>query len=75
MQSDITNMTLLLLSIMSSNVGIESVSVSSIMTKDVKTAKENQTLHSVCRVMHDNNVGSVVIVKDEELHSMNNYIL
>jgi predicted transcriptional regulator len=60
---------------MSSNVGIESVSVSSIMTKDVKTAKENQTLHSVCRVMHDNNVGSVVIVKDEELHSMNNYIL
>jgi CBS domain-containing protein len=44
------------------------------MTKDVKTAKENQTLHSVCRVMHDNNVGSVVIVKDEELHSMNKYI-
>jgi CBS domain-containing protein len=34
-----------------------------IMTKKVVTAKINSTVRSVCKSMYDNNVGSVVIVK------------
>lgn len=37
--------------------------VSSIMSKDVKTETEDHNLMAACRVMHDNNVGSVVITK------------
>jgi len=33
------------------------------MTKKVVTAKINSTVRSVCKSMYDNNVGSVVIVK------------
>lgn len=52
-----------------SNMSIESTSVSSIIVKDVKTAKEDQTVKSVAKIMTDNNIGSVVIVK----HSDTNY--
>lgn len=40
---------------------IRSMPVSSIMVRDVKTAREDQTVLDVCKVMHDNNIGSVVI--------------
>jgi CBS domain-containing protein len=39
------------------------VPISSIMTKDVKTANEDQSLYEICKIMHDNNIGSVVITK------------
>lgn len=52
-----------------SNMSIESTSISSIMVKEVKTAKEDQTVKSVAKIMTDNNIGSVVIVK----HSDTNY--
>lgn len=45
-------------------MSIDSVAVSSIMTKDVKTATENQTIHDICKIMHDNNIGDVIIVKE-----------
>lgn len=38
-------------------------SISSIMTKDVKTANDDQSLYEICKIMHDNNIGSVVITK------------
>ena len=44
-------------------MSIDSVSVSSIMTKDVKTATESQTIHNICKIMCDNNIGDVIIVK------------
>ncbi|AIF82633.1 CBS domain-containing protein [Candidatus Nitrososphaera evergladensis SR1] len=36
--------------------------ISSIMVQDVKTVSEEQTILDVCRVMHNNNIGSVVVV-------------
>jgi predicted transcriptional regulator len=45
-------------------MSIDSVSVSSIMTKDVKTATESQTIHNICKIMCDNNIGDVIIVKE-----------
>jgi CBS domain-containing protein len=42
---------------------IYSLPAAKIMTKKVVTAKINSTVRSVCKSMYDNNVGSVVIVK------------
>ncbi|MGB7959072.1 MAG: CBS domain-containing protein, partial [Nitrososphaeraceae archaeon] len=42
------------------------VPISSIMTKEVRTANENQSLYEVCKIMHENNIGSVVITKRRE---------
>jgi CBS domain-containing protein len=47
---------------MNSTMSIESVTVASIMTKDVKTAKESQTVKAVARFMNENDIGSVVVV-------------
>jgi CBS domain-containing protein len=33
------------------------------MTKEVRTANEAQSLYEVCKIMHDNNIGSVVIAR------------
>jgi CBS domain-containing protein len=40
-----------------------SVPISSIMTKVVKTANDDQSLYEICKIMHDNGIGSVVITK------------
>ena len=48
----------------SSNTRLESVSVSSIMITDVKTAEENQSIQAVCRVLYENKIGSIVILKN-----------
>lgn len=34
------------------------------MTKDVKTATESQNIYSICKIMRDNNIGDVIIVKE-----------
>lgn len=39
------------------------VPISSIMTKEVRTANEDQSLYQVCKIMHENNIGSVVITR------------
>ena len=39
------------------------VPISSIMTEDVKIAYDDQSLYEICKIMHDNNIGSVVITK------------
>jgi predicted transcriptional regulator len=35
------------------------------MSKDVKTENENQNIKAACKVMHDNNIGCVVVVKSQ----------
>jgi CBS domain-containing protein len=45
---------------------IETLSVSSFMTRDVKTEKEDQNVLAACRIMHENNIGSVIIVKKDD---------
>ena len=48
----------------SSNTSLESVSVSSIMVTNVKTAAENQSVQAVCKILHENKIGSIVIIKN-----------
>ena len=46
------------------NRSLESVSVSSIMITDVKTADENQNIQKVCKILYENKIGSIVILKN-----------
>jgi CBS domain-containing protein len=48
---------------------IETISVSSFMTRDVKTEKEDQNVITACRIMHENNIGCVVIVSKSDSDS------
>jgi predicted transcriptional regulator len=48
----------------SSNTSLESISVSSIMVTDVKTAAENQSVQAVCKILYENKIGSIVIIKN-----------
>jgi CBS domain-containing protein len=41
---------------------IETISVSSFMTRDLKTEREDQNVITACRIMHENNIGCVIIV-------------
>lgn len=43
-------------------MSLDSISVSSIMTKNVKMIEENQNIQTVCKVMHDSHIGSLVVV-------------
>jgi CBS domain-containing protein len=45
---------------------IESISVSSLMTRDVRTEKEDQNVLTACRIMYENNIGSIIIVKKDD---------
>jgi CBS domain-containing protein len=47
-------------------MSIESITVSNIMVRNVKTAKETQTVKAVAKIMIDSNIGSVVIVKNAD---------
>ena len=41
----------------------QSKPVSSIMTTNVKTATEDETIQTVCKSMYENEIGSIVVVK------------
>ena len=43
-------------------MGLESIPVSSFMTRNVKMETENQNIHAVCKAMNENNIGSIIIV-------------
>jgi CBS domain-containing protein len=44
-------------------MSIESIPVSSFMTRNVKTETEDQTIQAVCKIMSKNNIGSVIVIK------------
>ena len=46
------------------NTSLESLSISSIMITDVKTADEHQSIQEVCKILYKNEIGSIVIVKN-----------
>jgi CBS domain-containing protein len=53
-----------------------SIPVSGYMTKNVKTETENQNIHAACKIMRENDIGAVVIVRDKQEHQdsdSNNY--
>ena len=45
------------------NLNLKTISISKYMTKNVITATADQTIQSICNLMHENNIGSVVIVR------------
>jgi CBS domain-containing protein len=50
---------------------LETTSVSSFMTRDVKTEKEDQNVLTACKIMHENNIGSVIVVKIDDKNNTN----
>ena len=48
-------------------MSLDSVMVSAIMSKDVKIEGEAQDIGAVCRLMGDNDIGSVIIVKRKDM--------
>jgi CBS domain-containing protein len=55
-------------------MSIESVPVSNIMVRNVKTAEENQSINAIAKVMSENNVGSVVIVRSNDSEDLSGII-
>jgi CBS domain-containing protein len=59
-------------------MSIESIPVSTAMTRNVITETQNQNKQAVCKIMNENNIGSVIIVKgstayiDKTANSNNN---
>lgn len=55
-------------------MSIESVRVSDIMVRNIKTAEENQSTNHIAKVMSENNIGSVVIIKSNEVGGLSGII-
>jgi CBS domain-containing protein len=47
-------------------MSIESVPIAKVMITNVKTAEEDQSVSSVAKLMSDNNIGSIIIMKNGE---------
>ena len=43
-------------------MSLESIPVSSFMTRNVKTETDDQNIQAVCKTMNENNIGSILIV-------------
>jgi CBS domain-containing protein len=48
---------------MTEKINLNTIPVSKYMTKNVITATAEQTIQYICTLMHENNIGSVVIVR------------
>ena len=46
-------------------MSLDSVLVSNVMKIDVITENENQDVMAVCKVMSDNDIGCVVVIKEQ----------
>ena len=44
-------------------MSIESIPISSFMTKNIKTETEDQNIQAICKIMNENDIGSVIIIK------------
>ena len=55
-------------------MSIETIPVSDIMVRNVKTAEENQSINAIAKVMSENNIGSVVILKSNEVQGLSGII-
>jgi CBS domain-containing protein len=47
----------------SASDNIKNIPVSDFMTRSVKTIKENETMRQACKIMYQDNIGSIVIIK------------
>ena len=46
-------------------MSLDSVLVSNVTKTDVKTENENQDVMDVCKVMYENDIGCVVVIKEQ----------
>ena len=44
---------------------LKNVAVSEIMTRNVKTVKENESVSDACKLMYQENVGSIVVLRKD----------
>ena len=49
----------------SSRDNTRNIAVSDFMTKKVKTIMENETMRQACKLMYQDNIGSIVILKKD----------
>ena len=49
---------------MSSDADLQNISVSDFMSKNVRTIRENETMKQASKLMYQNNIGSVVVLKE-----------
>ena len=57
-------------------MSIESIPISSFMTKNIKTETEDQNIQAICKIMNENDIGSVIIIKTTDGNNQagrNNY--
>jgi len=47
-------------------MSLDSTNVATVMNPDVKTDTEGQNIMSACKIMHDNNIGCVILVTLED---------
>ena len=47
----------------SASKNMKNIAVSDFMTRSVKTIKENETMRQACKLMYQENIGSIVILK------------
>ena len=50
-----------------SEVGMDTVPLSSIMIRDVKTVNDSDSLPQACRIMNEHEIGCLVVVKGEKI--------
>lgn len=43
-------------------MSLESISISDVMTKNVKVEEQNQNIFALSKIMSDNNIGSVIVI-------------
>jgi CBS domain-containing protein len=48
---------------------LDSIPVSRVMTGDVKTAQENEIIQQVCKIMVQNDIGSVIVVAAQSVNA------
>lgn len=51
---------------MSSDADLQNIPVSDFMSKNVRTIRENETMKQASKLMYQNNIGSVVVLKESD---------
>ena len=53
----------------SSMSGLDSIPVSQVMTREVKTIQENEIMQQVCKIMIQNDIGGVIVVAAQSVNA------
>ena len=56
-------------SMTSASENLKNVAVSDFMTRKVRVITENETMRQACKLMYQHNIGSIIIIKDDDSKS------